>query len=489
MASSMKDTGDRLTGCVICMRCSSYTDNHDLLLKRGKEGKILELQIFPETFYSNLDVSDWVICPLVGELIERDDLEKQDITKLHNVYQHYCTTSEPIQTSTPLCLQDPFDHSHNITRGLKHEALQNFKNKCTTSAEICTQIINGQLPLGELFEYIEPGEALLNNSLLNSSANISQEEIDLVSDTSQDNIDETDGFKQPQELDEIVFLEEFDKNQTIPLIELDKSSDDMSKNKESETVKEIDKTKLVNETNGYTYSNTILVEPDCYDDPENAVNKFTLSLAVVKEFSILPNGAITIGSRVFTLSEMALKACEILEFALKYSLKMNIESKSADNNIDNLSSRKRKDSSTSNDFNKKLKVDDGSCSNVIKKYTKLSQFLCSTSFELWIGRKKVSRQIPQIDQSPLQHELSVTSSQLSSFSENTTKSGNLKVLITIWQKESAPNILLVTCKSMTNDKQSINKTSQMFPYLASLSYNLLRRTLHYVNTSKTVSKI
>lgn len=67
-----------------------------------------------------------VICPLTGTLIPRENFSKKSLPDLGPVLLDYINAPGGLQLETPLCVQDPFDLTHNVTRGLKKIALERY---------------------------------------------------------------------------------------------------------------------------------------------------------------------------------------------------------------------------------------------------------------------------------------------------------------------------------------------------------------------------
>lgn len=84
------------------------------------------LQLVLEFFeyYTELDISSYVICPLVGNLITRKDIAGKSLHVLGPQLQDYISAPGTLQHETAMCIQDPFDLAHNITRGLTKISLE-----------------------------------------------------------------------------------------------------------------------------------------------------------------------------------------------------------------------------------------------------------------------------------------------------------------------------------------------------------------------------
>jgi len=82
---------------------------------------------------------------LLGRPIEKDSLNNlSDLPRDMAPYIVYMQTTSieapqafPI---SPLCVQDPFDLSHNLTKAINNKELKTFRNTCVMSAKILKMI-------------------------------------------------------------------------------------------------------------------------------------------------------------------------------------------------------------------------------------------------------------------------------------------------------------------------------------------------------------
>lgn len=92
-------------------------------------------------FYAEFDYRSKIICPLLGKTIERKIFT--DLTLLPNdmapYVQYLKNTKNPkLFCLSPMCVQDPFNLSDNLTVMVKKSTLNNFRIFCSKSAEILT---------------------------------------------------------------------------------------------------------------------------------------------------------------------------------------------------------------------------------------------------------------------------------------------------------------------------------------------------------------
>lgn len=90
-------------------------------------------------FYSVYDYGFNVICPFLGQNIEKTHFNNLDT--LPDRLFHYKNMVKQEQTLpmavTELCIQDPFELAHNITKGIKENVLDEFKAACVKAVDIC----------------------------------------------------------------------------------------------------------------------------------------------------------------------------------------------------------------------------------------------------------------------------------------------------------------------------------------------------------------
>ncbi|CAD1474621.1 unnamed protein product, partial [Heterotrigona itama] len=85
-------------------------------------------------FYANFDYQHYIICPLMGQCVAKKDFT--DIKMLPEEMKPYInyleTSQEPeyFRIDSPLCVQDPFDLSHNLTKAVTSITLKYFKQYC-----------------------------------------------------------------------------------------------------------------------------------------------------------------------------------------------------------------------------------------------------------------------------------------------------------------------------------------------------------------------
>lgn len=98
-------------------------------------------------YYHNFNFSKDVICPLIGLPICKQFFSNspQDLPLAMETYVHRVTKdkhAERFRTKCSMCVQDPFDLSHNLTKGTSGAMLQKFKILCGLSGDTCAKLDN-----------------------------------------------------------------------------------------------------------------------------------------------------------------------------------------------------------------------------------------------------------------------------------------------------------------------------------------------------------
>ncbi|XP_063987629.1 uncharacterized protein LOC135167892 isoform X2 [Diachasmimorpha longicaudata] len=91
-------------------------------------------------FYELFDYRDYVICPLVGRPVAKADFQwsavlPQDMTTYID-YFYKEKGNQQFSLNSTMCLQDPLDLAHNITKSMHKWMVNRFKSFCSFSAQI-----------------------------------------------------------------------------------------------------------------------------------------------------------------------------------------------------------------------------------------------------------------------------------------------------------------------------------------------------------------
>lgn len=465
--------------------------------ERRHNTNIIELMTEFFDYYAKFDAKKWMVCPLAGFLVERSHVKERNLKKLPSCMDVYCNQNVNIQLDTPICVQDPFEHSHNITRGLRDGPLAEFQLKCRRAAEICRDVIKGKDSLGKLLEPIEISSEDLTEITLTDEE--SPEEIDQSqevitlddsdADTSQDSIEildipkkngggipmspvpgtstsEVTEAKKVIDIDDVIIVNEGDSDEKI--VEVTANG---IKEKEME----------LNGVNSQASEELEQAMNQIDNGPEQKLYKFLLEFANCTEFTVTSDGEVSGGKGTMTgANEIGQAACSLIHFVLQQCLKIDASIVEVTS-----SNKKRKSESPEEDSEsgKRRKVRDGVGVSVAMKYRRVAQYECTTENKLWIGRKIMSRRMPQeVNSNPLKHEMAITEALIQLNNNKTAAKSELLVFtLGIWQECENPCNILVTGDSKSGERTTLNQMSNAYGYMSSLSQQLLRRVQHYVN--------
>ncbi|XP_043284839.1 uncharacterized protein [Venturia canescens] len=91
------------------------------------------------TFYANFDFRYDVVCPLLGEPIKKKDFaDPENLPKQMKMYVKVLKKSkkaEMFRIDSPMCIQDPFDLSQNVTKAVRKNVLNRFRTCCLKSLD------------------------------------------------------------------------------------------------------------------------------------------------------------------------------------------------------------------------------------------------------------------------------------------------------------------------------------------------------------------
>ncbi|KRT78265.1 hypothetical protein AMK59_6718, partial [Oryctes borbonicus] len=88
-------------------------------------------------YYAKFDFDKWVICPLMGYLVAKTQFNGNGIALPPEMAKYVqklnATDPEYFRNLTPMCVQDPFDLSHNLTKAFSKDMLKKFQTYCGLS--------------------------------------------------------------------------------------------------------------------------------------------------------------------------------------------------------------------------------------------------------------------------------------------------------------------------------------------------------------------
>lgn len=479
------------------------------------------------SYFGKLETSKWIISPLVGRLLDRCDVEQKS-RSLPQCLETFLQQLNVIKFEAPLHVQDPFEHSHNCTKGLSKVSLLEFQVKCRKAALISDAIIKGEQTLKDLFQPIEITTDVIRDVFPTSSQEDEDEVIILDdSEISQDcqvlisperkardddtqagavNTSDIEILPTPKKTVEEIVLDPQEADQDLEILSCDGGAINSCKRKKSEEKSEsfrnlsddsaiqsgtsadlsIDTKHVFNErierslTKGEG-SSTSELNMDSDDKLPLVVvqqlkncSSFFLDYSQIPKLKITPGGGVVECDKLFDDSEIGQVACSLLEFALKECLKIEIT-------LENyLTGEKRKAASQGDEASlpKRVRSEDGTGASLPAKYLKISKYTCLSTQALWNGRKKASKRITRkVDESPLQYELAVTEAQMGQLNNS---SGNLpfEFIIEVWQELGNPNFIHVTGNT-SQAKVNQSMMIPMFSYLCSFCKNLLKKMTNH----------
>lgn len=85
-------------------------------------------------FCANFNYASYVVCPYTGKAIPKIAFFRPEA--LPDVFERYKVNGVPLHVEKFLCIQDPFEHSHNTTSGLPFGQLEDFVAYCKLAVEI-----------------------------------------------------------------------------------------------------------------------------------------------------------------------------------------------------------------------------------------------------------------------------------------------------------------------------------------------------------------
>ena len=85
-----------------------------------------------------------VLCPFLGRVISRDSLQDPAFLAANFPPGQSFLGPEGLQLDKPLCLQDPFELSHNVCRNLPLKAVNNLRNYFVTAGQLVNRMVEGQ---------------------------------------------------------------------------------------------------------------------------------------------------------------------------------------------------------------------------------------------------------------------------------------------------------------------------------------------------------
>lgn len=91
-------------------------------------------------FYADFDFRHDVVCPVLGDAVKkRDFADPRCLPKEMRPYvqrMKNSADSEPLRVDSPMCVQDPLNLQHNMTKTVSKELLGRFRTYCSKSVNV-----------------------------------------------------------------------------------------------------------------------------------------------------------------------------------------------------------------------------------------------------------------------------------------------------------------------------------------------------------------
>lgn len=103
-------------------------------------------------YYGNFDYALNAVCPYLGRTVLKTDFLKPELLPdAFNRYKINIAGKQPLRVETSVCVQDPFEHNHNVSSSVPAKLLEEFVGLCKLGAEIFQNQPVGNLALYRLF--------------------------------------------------------------------------------------------------------------------------------------------------------------------------------------------------------------------------------------------------------------------------------------------------------------------------------------------------
>ena len=91
------------------------------------------------SYYANFDFKANVVCPYIGKTVEKHTFAYyEQLPEEMETYKRLLQENniEIFRFDSPMCIQDPVDHSQNMTKAVRKQQLRCFRQFCTESAKV-----------------------------------------------------------------------------------------------------------------------------------------------------------------------------------------------------------------------------------------------------------------------------------------------------------------------------------------------------------------
>lgn len=129
-----------------CNFCQDLNNLPPLPLNKSSS---LELLIGFLQFFSNLEFANVVLCPLKGKVMSKEEFQSSMFISSPDIVDP--SSPSYLQTDKPMCLQDPFELSHNVCRNLPEKAVRILAAHMREASAVATSLVSLETrPLGGL---------------------------------------------------------------------------------------------------------------------------------------------------------------------------------------------------------------------------------------------------------------------------------------------------------------------------------------------------
>lgn len=91
--------------------------------------------------FGNLNFADFVVCPLLGNFVEKSYLRDEDKFQAMFMSKDIFQLVKEIKLQSPMCIQDPFKLNFNVTSGVDPKQVKRFTSICRETAKFLEDIL------------------------------------------------------------------------------------------------------------------------------------------------------------------------------------------------------------------------------------------------------------------------------------------------------------------------------------------------------------
>lgn len=136
---------------------ASFVKDFSIFRNENRQSILQLLKGFFE-FYATFEFGLYVISPFLGEkLLKSLFYHDEALPSDFKLYSENCRKDPKhrFEQVKFLCVQDPFNHGHNVTRNAQKKILLNFQDFCATASQICEEEITKAQKSGNGCEFFK----------------------------------------------------------------------------------------------------------------------------------------------------------------------------------------------------------------------------------------------------------------------------------------------------------------------------------------------